>query len=202
MRFKLFSIELYISYTLLCLAAVFIITDSFQSYLCCLCAVIIHETGHLVAMKYCACLPQKIKVSLFEVSIIGSNRQQKTLKENILIIFFGPFFNFICFILFYLLYLFCNPVFKSLAYSNLCIGLFNSLPVMSLDGGQLLYVLLSCRLSEKNAEKCVNIITFIILFPLAALGFLVLFNSEYNFSLLFVCVYIVISLVCRNNKYY
>ncbi len=202
MKFKLFSVSIYISYTLLCVTAVFIITESFTSFLCCLSAVIIHESGHLIAMHRFNCMPKKIKISLFEISIISSGRQQLPPRQNKIIIFFGPFANFICFILFYLLYLFCSSVFKPLAYSNLCVGLFNLLPVMSLDGGQLLYLMLTGRVSDKSAEKCVNIITFLILFPLAALGFLVLFNSKYNFSLLFVCLYIVLSLVCRNNRYY
>ena len=76
------------------------------------------------------------------------------------------------------------------------------LPVMSLDGGQLLYLILSRRLSENSAEKVVNIITFIFIFPLAALGFLLLFKSKYNFSLLFVCVYLIFSLIFKKNRYF
>lgn len=202
MKFKIFSIPVTISYTYICIIAVCIITNQFTSFLYCILAVIIHETGHLLPMKHFRCLPDKIKISLFEISISGSLRQQKSLKENFIIIFFGPFVNFICFILLYLLYLICSDIFQPPAYANLCVGLFNILPVMSLDGGQLLYLALRCRLSDKSAERCVNVITFIVLFPLAALGFLVLFNSKYNFSLLFVCIYIIFSLVFRNNKFY
>ncbi len=202
MKFKIFSIPVTISYTYICIIAVCIITNQFTSFLYCILAVIIHETGHLLPMKHFRCLPDKIKISLFEISISGSLRQQKSLKENLIIIFFGPFANFICFILLYLLYLIYGVALQLPAYANLCVGLFNILPVMSLDGGQLLYLMLGCRLSDKSAEKCVDVITFIVLFPLAALGFLVLFNSKYNFSLLFVCVYIIMSLVFRNNRYY
>ena len=81
-------------------------------------------------------------------------------------------------------------------------GLFNLLPVMSLDGGQLLYILLSRRRTPGQAEKIVCRLTFICIFPLAALGFVVLFHSHYNFSLLFVCVYLVFTLLTRQEKYY
>ena len=128
--------------------------------------------------------------------------KSKYLSKNIFIIFFGPFSNFICFILFYLLYLIGNDFFLYPAAANLSVGLFNILPVMSLDGGQLLYLILSRFFSDTVSQRTVNIITFIIIFPLAFFGFILLFNSKYNFSLLIVCIYLVFSLICRNNKYY
>uniref|UniRef100_UPI0002DC4984 site-2 protease family protein n=1 Tax=Ruminococcus bromii TaxID=40518 RepID=UPI0002DC4984 len=89
-----------------------------------------------------------------------------------------------------------------IAMANLCTGLFNMLPVMSLDGGQLMYVILCRKFSEKSAERIINITAVIILFPLTVLGFMVLLNSKYNFSLLFVCAYLIASLLCKNNRYY
>ena len=86
--------------------------------------------------------------------------------------------------------------------ANLCTGLFNMLPVMSLDGGQLMYVILCGKFSGKSAERIINITALIILFPLTVLGFTVLLNSKYNFSLLFVCIYLIASLLFRNNGYY
>lgn len=165
-------------------------------------AVIIHECGHLFAMLICKSPPGKIKISLFEIKIINSSRQLNTTRQNIFIIFFGPLVNFICFILFYLLYL-CNSEFLlPIAMANLCTGLFNMLPIISLDGGQLMYVILCGKFSEKSAERIINITAVIILFPLTVLGFTVLLNSKYNFSLLFVCIYLIASLLFRNNGYY
>ena len=111
------------------------------------------------------------------------------------------FFN-ICFIIIFLIYL-CNGTdLLKFAYVNLSLCLLNLLPVMSFDGGQLLYILLSRRFTGHTAEKTVNIITFIALFPIAVLGFIILFNSDYNFSLLFVCGYIILSLIFKNNRYF
>ena len=146
--------------------------------------------------------PEKIKISLFEISISDRKRQERNFIQNFLIIFFGPFSNFICFILFYLLYLIGNDFFLYPAAVNLSVGLFNILPVMSLDGGQLLYLILNRFFSDTVSQKVVNIITFIIIFPLAFFGFILLFNSKYNFSLLIICIYLVLSLLCRNNKYF
>lgn len=174
MKFRLLNIDFTVSYSLVCLGAICVILNIFLGFLCCVMAVIIHECGHLFAMLICKSPPDKIKISLFEIKITNSSRQLNTTRQNIFIIFFGPLVNFICFILFYLLYL-CNSEFLlPIAMANLCTGLFNMLPVMSLDGGQLMYVILCRKFSEKSAERIINITAVIILFPLTVLGFMVL----------------------------
>lgn len=202
MKLRMFSTEVTVSYTILCFFAISIILGEFSGFICCILAIIIHEAGHILFMCLFGYTPDKIKISLFEISISDKSRHKRTFLQNFLIIFFGPVANFICFILFYLLYLFSNTIFLPFAIANLSVGLFNFLPVLSLDGGQLLYSLLCRRISDKSAERVVDIVTFIFIFPLSALGFLLLFNSKYNFSLLLVCIYLVFSLVCKNNRYY
>ena len=202
MKFRIHKTEITISYLIICIASVCIIVGAFDNFLYCLFAIIIHEAGHITMMCIFGYAPEKIKISLFEISISDGKRQERNFIQNFLIIFFGPFSNFICFILFYLLYL-CNSEFLlPIAMANLCTGLFNMLPVMSLDGGQLMYVILCRKFSEKSVERIINITAVIILFPLTVLGFMVLLNSKYNFSLLFVCAYLIASLLCKNNRYY
>jgi stage IV sporulation protein FB len=119
----------------------------------------------------------------------------------LLIIFFGPAANFICFLLLYLLYLLGIETLLPLAAANLSVGLFNLLPVMSLDGGQLLYLHLCRKHTPERSAQLVYRTTFLILLPTSALGFLVLFHSHYNFSLLFVCAYLIFALIVRQEKY-
>lgn len=202
MKFNFYNIKISVSFLLVCLSALCIILGIFDGFLYCFFAVIIHETGHLVPMCVLGYRPDKIKISLFEISITDKYKRIRSDKENLIIIFFGPLANFICFIVFYLLYLVSIKEFSLFAFANLSVGLFNIMPVMSLDGGQIIYILLCKRFPYERSERIVNVLTFIIIFPLAALGFLVLFNSKYNFSLLLVCVYLVMSLVCRDNRYY
>ncbi len=202
MKLKIFSTDVTISYMLICLFAVSIITGVAQGFIFCFLSVIIHEIGHLIPMCKFGYYPEKIRISLFEISICDNCRQKRSNKQNFLIILFGPIANLICFILFFLLYLLGNNIFMVFAFTNLSACLFNLLPVMSLDGGQLMYLLLCKHLNDRASERIVDVTTFIILFPLSAIGFLILFNSKYNFSLLFVCIYLVLSLVCRNNRYY
>ena len=202
MKFRVLKTEITISYLIICTASICIIAGIFDSFLYCLFAIIIHETGHIILMCIFGYAPEKIKISLFEISISDRKRQERSFIQNFLIIFFGPFANFICFILFYLLYLIGNDYFLYFAAANFSVGLFNILPVMSLDGGQLLYLILSRFFSDTGSQRIVNVITFIIIFPLATFGFILLFNSKYNFSLLIVCIYLVFSLICKNNMYF
>lgn len=201
MKLKIAKIKIEISFTLICIAGICVILGITSGFVWCAAAVLIHELGHLLMMIKLGFLPENIKISAFEIKIFDSKRQSRSEEQNFFIIFSGPAVNFICFIPFYLLYLLGNENFLPFALANLSVGLFNSLPVLSLDGGQIIFILLKRRLNPARAEKIVDIITFITIFPLAVLGFAVLFKSKYNFSLLFICAYLIISLVTRSDRY-
>lgn len=202
MKLRLFSAEIEVSYTLLCLIAVSAALGMFDGFLACAAAIAVHECGHLAAMATFGYFPKRIKISLFAIDIIDGERQQRGLRKNLFIIFFGPFANFICFLFSYLLYLKGITAFLPFAAANLSVGLFNSLPVLSLDGGQLLYLMLCRRHSPEKSERVVDVCTFLCIFPLAALGFLVLLKSKNNVSLLFVCAYLIASLILRRSRVY
>lgn len=202
MKLKIRNIEITLSYLLICALAVCIITGVLSGLLFCAIAVFIHELGHFAFLARYHCKPQRIDISLFKISFIEKNRCKMNDKQNFLVLFAGPAFNFICFILFYLLYLLYNIKTDKFAFVNFYMGFFNMLPVMSLDGGQILYLLLCKKYSESTAENTVNIITFICIFPIAALGFLLLFNSKYNFSLLLLSAYLMVSLIIKDNSFY
>lgn len=152
MKFRLLNIDFTVSYSLVCLGAICVILNIFLGFLCCVMAVIIHECGHLFAMLICKSPPDKIKISLFEIKITNSSRQLNTTRQNIFIIFFGPLVNFICFILFYLLYL-CNSEFLlPIAMANLCTGLLICCRLCRLTADSL-YMLFCAENSRKNQPK-------------------------------------------------
>lgn len=201
MKFKIAKTQFEVSYTLLCLVAVCIILGVFKSFVWCAAAVAVHECGHLTVMIYCGYFSKRIKIALFSIDIIDGERQRRSVRKNLLIIFFGPFANFICFLVCFLLYLRGIDYVLPFAAANASVGLFNLLPVMSLDGGQLAYLLLSRGISQDKAEKAVDALTFAFIFPLAAMGFWLMLESK-NVSLLFVSVYLVFSLLFKGNRYY
>lgn len=202
MKFKLWRIPVSLSYPLLCLVAVCAVTNLLERFAWSVLAIVIHESGHLAAMLLCGFRPDAIRFSLFEIVISDPNRALRTLKQNIFIIFFGPFANFICFIVGYLLYLKGISVMLPFFVANISVGLFNSLPVLSLDGGQLLYLLLCRKTDSRRAEKLLRLCTVLSAVPLLVLGILLMIRSQYNFSLLFLSVYLILAAFYRGNRYY
>ena len=201
MRFRISKTEVELSYTLLCLAAISVILGVFRGFLWCAAAIAVHEGGHLLMMLKCGYFPKRIKILPFSIAITDMHRQERSARENLLIIFFGPFANFICFLPSFLLYLIGAEGALPFAAANCSVGLFNLLPVMSLDGGQLAYLMLCKWLSADRAERAVDALTFVFIFPLAALGFWLTLRAR-NVSLLFVSVYLVLSLIFKGNRYY
>lgn len=201
MKFKLSHTEIEISYLLICLIALSMILGVFRDTLCALFAIVIHESGHLLTMKVFGYFPKRIKIAPFEIVITDDKRRERGALRNLLIIFFGPAANFVCFILIYLLYLLGAEKLLPFAAANLSVGIFNLLPVMSLDGGQLMYLLLCRNHSPERSSQLVYRATFLTLLPVAVLGFLILFHSHYNFSLLFVSGYLIFALIVRQEKY-
>ena len=84
--------------------------------------------------------------------------------------------------------------------TNFTLGLFNILPIDSLDGGQALFILLSMKFSPFTSMKILDIISFMILIPVAVMGFLVLLQSKYNFTLLLTALYLIAIILLKNRK--
>jgi len=85
--------------------------------------------------------------------------------------------------------------------ANLLVGFFNIQPIATLDGGAAVYAILSVRLGEKKASFWASFFSFVILVPLAALGFWILLRNPYQFSLLFISVYLMGVLVLQKTDY-
>lgn len=200
MKLRLRKTEIEVSFTLLCLLSAGAMLGLLDGMLWCAAAAAVHEGGHLLALLCCGYFPKRIKISLFEIDITDGSRHSRSFLQNALIIFFGPFANFICFLPAFLLYLNGAEAALPFAAANASVGLFNLLPVMSLDGGQLICLFLSRSLSARNAERVVNALTFIFIFPVAALGFLLLMRTG-NISLFFVSVYLVLSLIFKGDRF-
>lgn len=182
MKFKLFSVELSIPFLAIALMSVVVVLDTSYKFLACLLSAVIHESGHLFAMYLFSVKPKSITVKLFDFVIDADIESGFWSQFTITIM--GPMFN----LLFSLLLL---PVSKLLSITNLCIGVFNLLPILSFDGGHALRLSLCTKFSSTVSENIVKAITFVLLVPLLFLGIMVLFYSKYNYSLLLISLYLV-----------
>jgi len=149
----------------------------FRAALC----VIVHEAGHLITMYILSKKPKEISFHLFGIDIKRS--ESAGYLSDALISLSGPIFNI----------LFSFFGFKE----SLVLGLVHLLPISSLDGGRALFSFLSKYIGFDKAEAAVLTLSYIILVPLTFFGFTVLFYSKYNFSLLLLCTYLLLSLILK-----
>lgn len=108
-------------------------------------SITVHEIGHLITSKLF-----NIKIGKPRLGIFGySTKEFKTVSSTkplhkILVFLSGPAFNFILAILIYNLEKFYEISFY-MFYTNLLIGIVNLLPILPLDGGNIL----NCILENK-----------------------------------------------------
>lgn len=161
-----------------------------------LCAVI-HESAHLAAMRIGRCRLQEIRLTPFGVDIIKKDcGTDRGYLFEALISLSGPAANLAAFLLCVACFGERYPMFQA---GNLFLFGLNILPVEPLDGGQALQYLLCLRFPAEKSSKIVRIVSFFAMVPLFTAGFLALFRSEWNFSLLLLCVYLTALLLMKKS---
>lgn len=194
MGIRIKNFKIYVSFPFVALITLMILNGFYVGYYLCFLSVLIHECGHLIAMLILKVNVSGLEISAFDIKIIEKGKSINSFKKEFIITSFGPLFNLTAFSAF----LYLNKVF---AFVNLFIGLFNLLPCSTLDGGQLLCLILSRRFSRKIVRRILNIATVVVFFPVFLTGIYILLSSRYNFSLLFLSLYLLMSLFVKNDKY-
>ena len=162
-------------------------------------AALLHECSHLAVMRAYCCLPEKIRVTLFGIDIVRPSRPDHSYLRDAVISVSGPAVNLAAAVL---CSFFCGPAARNFVLANFALFAFNLLPIEPLDGGQALYSLLCLRFHPDAAARAVGIVSFLVLIPVAAVGFVAVFRSPGDFSLLFVCVYLMALLIFKKGRSY
>lgn len=203
MKFKVFGITIELSFVLVAVFAIIVISDTSQRLICCFLSALFHEAGHIATMCKLGKKPKKIICQLFNIKIIDDSRAIYSYKTDLLVVLSGITVNFFLSIFSFIFYHISNmELLLTFSIVNLLTGLFNLLPVSNLDGGQAIYLILSQKFTDETANKIIDVLTVLLIFPISIAGFIVLFNSKYNFSLLLISVYLIITLIVKNSKYF
>lgn len=203
MSFNLFGCNLKVSFWFLAFITGVIMIDGSNELLLGVLAAIFHELGHIFAMILNKDRPSEIKFGLFDIAIIDSNRNNRNFSGDLFILFFGPATNYILALVFYIMFKITYiDIFILFSTQNFLLGVLNSLPIESLDGGQILYIFLTRFVYEERAQIVLELISFLFLLPLACAGFYILLQSKYNFSLLLVSLYLIVLLFTKKNDFY
>lgn len=196
MSFKLFGTEVYISFLFMGVITLMLCFDKTGLILPTLFAVFIHEFGHLFMMWATGETPKKIRLIPASVQIVSAF--SGGYKKDVLVALSGPVVNFVFFGVFYYNYAcFGNNATLLFSILNLVIGVFNLLPVKGLDGGTVIYIVLSRFWSPYKALWCVRILT-------AVLGAVVLVGAisltvggKLNISLYIMALYLIITALMK-----
>lgn len=159
----------------------------------CLMASVAHEMGHFVAMLLLHDAPSGITLGFFGMRVERRPTQRMSYPALCAVSLGGPLVNVLCGVL-----LWCSGA-QEAALIHGVMAVFHLLPVQSLDGGEALYDLLCCRLSEERAERVLLLCSAVVLCPLTALGVWLLFASGYNFTLLAVSAYLGLRMFLREG---
>lgn len=157
------------------------------------CAML-HETGHLIALKAVGAQVCRIEVMMFGAQI-KTGGHMCCYGADALVYAAGAAANFIGAVCAYVTYLyFPLTEVMFLIFSNLFYAFFNMTPIRGLDGGGFLESLLLMRFEPGKVWKIIEIVSLVFILLLFFASLWVITVSKSNFSLLFVVIYLFINL--------
>ena len=181
MKLRIAGVDLYVGYEAAAAMTAVLLLDRENRVICCFLAAVLHELGHIAAMRLCGVAVRGLRLRLFDVLIEAD--QPPDYRSDCMITLGGVAANFF----FALIFL---PFGMKLSLPNIALGVFNLMPVMSLDGGHLLYIAMERRFQPKTCIAVIRLTTFVFIVPLMTAGIYLLLQSSYNYSLLAISLYL------------
>ncbi len=181
MKLRVADCELVFGYETAAALTLALLLDRGNRIAACLIAALLHELGHILMMRLFREKIRRVSVRLFDVLIEAGDAP--SLVADVWITLGGVMMNFACALLLF-------PFWRVWSLPHLALGCFNLMPVLSLDGGHLLGIILQRRFSPAVCRNVLRISTFVFLLPLFTAGLYLLLNSGYNYSLLAISLYL------------
>lgn len=201
MVFNIKGIKVEITFPFVAFVSFVILLDAPSNVLITVLSSMLHETGHLFTMISLGNNPEKVRFELTGINIIRNQEIAISTKNEILISLGGPLINAImtavCCIA---LPFYNNEKVLTFACINLILMTFNLLPIKKLDGGRILYFLLSIKLDFMLCSKVLKITSLCFISIIFVWGIYIFVASSYNFSLIIIAVFLFISYF-NDNEY-
>lgn len=196
MSFRLYGISVNINFYFLAAVSVLLMLDRSGMAALCVVSSLLHEAGHLAALALMKASAKEIGFKIGAIQLQKGIQGKRSYKRDAIAAFSGPFFNMLAFGALYFLYYYTgNSQIQMAAIINLVVGLFNLLPIASLDGGLIIYSALCLMSNQQTALTVLKALSVATLLPTAAAGFYFLIKSGYNATLLITCIYLTVLLL-------
>ena len=160
-------------------------SDTSGMIVCGFLAAFIHETAHLLVMTLCNIRPKELLLSFFGMRIVINPRVMGSLLKYFAVYMAGPFSNLLCAAV-----LACTPLNPQFIFVHILMASINLLPIIPLDGGQVIQTLLEQRCSEQLTQQMLWIFTVVTILPLTVLGIAVLVQPPHNPTPCLLCMYL------------
>ena len=190
-----------LSFPLVCALSIVFLLDTTSTASLSIISAICHEMGHIIAMRILHTKTDNIKMTLFDINIVDKDKNNRKLSSELFVIMAGIFVNLLLCLISYVVYKHTG-IKELLIFStaNAVLAIFNMLPIDSLDGGNAIFVILIRFINNITAQKVLEIISFVILLPMAVVGFDILLKSKFNFTLLFTSCYLISIILLKKSK--
>ena len=151
-------------------------------------SILIHEIAHIMVAKIFKIKLKNLRVSIFGASLEIEKKIRNKKIKKILMYLAGPISNLILAIL--IQYANINEEEKiKIIYTNLSLCIFNLLPIIPLDGGNILKEILKIKLNNINSNKIILAISKINLFILTFVYSIAILKIK-NITVFFLILYL------------
>lgn len=201
MTFELFGCEIYISVPFAAFVALLFLTDKTGMMSVTASALVIHELGHIAAMKLLGSMPERIELKPAVVHIVKP-KDLMSYKKEIAVLAAGPLAGAAAAALSAALYFFAgqSDILLGLCTSNIALTLFNMLPISELDGGKILEYVLSMKLCAGSAKRISAAVSYVFTAALIAAGTAMLLCGYNNLTVLITGLYMLILMLLKLRK--
>ena len=164
-------------------------------------SIFLHELAHLVAATCIGLRCSHIVMYPFGVNLKLKNSIVYSLTDEIILYISGPLTNAILSLV-SAFFMNNGPLWPVFYWNNLTLFLFNLLPIMPMDGGIILNKIISRRFGARAGERIMRYISIVMIVIIAASEAFLIIISKFNFSLVFICVFLIGNIFTSKEKYH